>query len=141
MSGSGRGRGRTGGRGRSRLFRQVQTMRRELRDANTGRFAKATARIRLPPWEQFAKQYRTVRLQHGSTNNSGTITFTDITIRGWGKLGDSLLYDQAPQTAVAIYHLPGHEPSTNVPFLHRHKTLEELDEEASEDEDFVEFTK
>ena len=45
---------------RSRLRRQLQTIKQELRDANTGRFSKRSSCIRLPPYEQYAKMYRTV---------------------------------------------------------------------------------
>ena len=48
----------------TRLRRQVQTLKVKLRDANTGRFKKKTACVRLPPHEEYAKQYQTVRLQH-----------------------------------------------------------------------------
>lgn len=55
MSSRGRcGRGR--GRGElNRLRRQIQTLRVEPKDANTGRFKKKTACIRLPPHEEYAK--------------------------------------------------------------------------------------
>ena len=74
-------RGRRGrGRGElNRLRRQLQTIKVELRDSNTGRFKKNTACIRLPPHEVYAKQFRTARLQHSTNANSGTINLSAVT--------------------------------------------------------------
>ena len=70
MSGRGRGHGHRHfppNRQITTLRRQVQILSQELRDANTGRFSKKTSCIHLPPWEQYAKIFRTVHIQHGST--------------------------------------------------------------------------
>ena len=50
------------------LRRQVQTLKLNLRDANTGRFSKRVAAVRLPPLEQYAKIYRTVRHENDFAN-------------------------------------------------------------------------
>ena len=57
----------------SRLRAQVQTLKMEMKDSNIGRFRKKSACVRLPPHEEYAKMYSTVRIQHGSSANSGTM--------------------------------------------------------------------
>ena len=110
MSGRGRtNRGRRRGRARRgrNLQAEIATLKVELRTSNTGAFSKRTACIRTPPWELFAKIYRTVRVQYAGTY-SGTLNlftwgldvenntevlrdiYIDFTIRGWGSPGDSL---------------------------------------------------
>ena len=66
--------------------------------SNTGRFAKQTSCIRLPPHEDFAKQY---------------IIYDR---------------PPKPTDSIALYRLPGHQISTKIPRLQHHKELDELSE-------------
>ena len=61
---------------RSCFRRQLATIKQGLRDSNTGRFAKRSAYIRLPPYEQYAKMYRTVRLQNLTRPDAATEGYT-----------------------------------------------------------------
>ena len=98
----GRGRGRRGGGPTrwevNRLRRQVQTLKMECRDSNTGRFTKRTSCIRLPAHEVFAMQY---------------IIYDR---------------PPEPAVSITLYGLPGHPISTKIPRLQRHKELDELSE-------------
>ena len=60
------------------LRQQVKTVKRELHDTNTGRWSKKGSVIALPPWEQYAKMFRTVRLQNATGDSSGTVFLTEV---------------------------------------------------------------
>ena len=63
----------------SQQQRQIQTLRQELRDANTGMFSRRCATIRLPPHENFAKIFRSTRLQHSGNTDVTTVTLSNVT--------------------------------------------------------------
>ena len=50
----------------------------EFKTANTGHWSKPTAWIRSPPWEQYAKMFRTVHLQHSSHSTTNTVTLAAV---------------------------------------------------------------
>ena len=79
-----------------KLRREVETLKIEARSSYTGHFKKRQECIRMQPFNQFAKIYRTVRLVHGKS---------------------------VPES---IYCLPGMEPSTQVPRLQHIKSEDEL---------------
>ena len=72
-----KGKGRGHHSGPSCLERQIQTPRQEMRDANTGLFSNKTICIRMAPYEQFAKIYRTVRIQNSAGNQQGIAMLAD----------------------------------------------------------------
>ena len=75
-------RGRRGrGRGRSsvrRLTQQIASLKSEMRSQDSGRFAKKSSCIRLPPYEQTPKIFRKVRLQHTGTSADWTVQLSSV---------------------------------------------------------------
>ena len=105
MSGRGRGRGRRRLSRRSREQAQIQSLRQELRTANTGAFSKRTSCVQLPPYQWHSQ----MTIPGHSTSSTGGV-MTPRVLKPYTTSTGMLPYvdggsPQIPLKAVCCRHL------------------------------------